>query len=60
MKAVVFHGIGDIRLDDVPEPKIQESMDAPRASDCQCYLWYRSAHDSRYVSGNETWDNLGS
>ena len=28
MKAVVFHGIGDIRLDDVPEPKIKESMDA--------------------------------
>jgi hypothetical protein len=25
MKAVVFfHGIGDIRLDDMPEPKIQE------------------------------------
>jgi threonine dehydrogenase-like Zn-dependent dehydrogenase len=28
MKAVVFHGIGDIRLDNVPEPKIQESTDA--------------------------------
>ena len=28
MKAVVFHGIGDIRLDDVPEPKIQEPLDA--------------------------------
>ena len=28
MKAVVFHAIGDIRLDDVPEPKIQEPMDA--------------------------------
>lgn len=28
MKAVVFHGIGDIRLDDVPEPKIQDSTDA--------------------------------
>lgn len=28
MKAVVFHGIGDIRLDDVPEPKIHESTDA--------------------------------
>jgi len=28
MKAVVFHGIGDIRLDDVPEPKIEESTDA--------------------------------
>lgn len=28
MKAVVFHGIGDIRLDNVPEPKIQHPMDA--------------------------------
>lgn len=28
MKAVVFHGIGDIRLDDVKEPKIQEPNDA--------------------------------
>jgi threonine dehydrogenase-like Zn-dependent dehydrogenase len=28
MKAVVFHGFGDIRLDDVPEPKIQEPTDA--------------------------------
>jgi hypothetical protein len=26
MKAVVFHGIGDIRLDSVPEPKIQEKQ----------------------------------
>ena len=28
MKAVVFHGIGDIRLEDVKEPKIKESNDA--------------------------------
>ena len=28
MKAVVFHGIGDIRLDDVKEPKIKEKNDA--------------------------------
>ncbi|HET6230324.1 MAG TPA: alcohol dehydrogenase catalytic domain-containing protein, partial [Longimicrobiaceae bacterium] len=28
MKAVVFHGIGDIRLDDVKEPKLQEGTDA--------------------------------
>ncbi|HEX6563272.1 MAG TPA: zinc-dependent alcohol dehydrogenase [Chthoniobacterales bacterium] len=28
MKAVVWHGVGDIRLDDVPEPKIKESTDA--------------------------------
>jgi threonine dehydrogenase-like Zn-dependent dehydrogenase len=28
MKAVVFHGIGDIRFDDVPEPRIQDPTDA--------------------------------
>jgi threonine dehydrogenase-like Zn-dependent dehydrogenase len=28
MKAVVFHGIGDIRLDDMPEPKIEAPTDA--------------------------------
>ena len=28
MKAVVWHGVGDIRLDDVPEPKIQDPTDA--------------------------------
>jgi threonine dehydrogenase-like Zn-dependent dehydrogenase len=28
VKAVVFHGIGDIRLDNVPEPKIQQRNDA--------------------------------
>ena len=28
MKAVVFHDVGDIRLDDVPEPKIQDPTDA--------------------------------
>ena len=28
MKAVVFHGTGDLRLDTVPEPKIKDSTDA--------------------------------
>ncbi len=28
MKAVVWHDIGDIRLDDVPEPKIEQPTDA--------------------------------
>jgi len=28
MKAVVFRGIGDIRLENVPEPKIQKPNDA--------------------------------
>ncbi len=28
MKAVVFHGVGNISVDDVPEPKIQDPKDA--------------------------------
>jgi threonine dehydrogenase-like Zn-dependent dehydrogenase len=28
MKAVVYHGVGDIRLDDVPEPKLRDPADA--------------------------------
>ena len=28
MKAVVFHGVGDIRLDEVPEPQLQAPTDA--------------------------------
>ena len=28
MKAVVFHDVGDIRLDDVADPKIEEATDA--------------------------------
>src|SRR4051794_40601708 len=28
MKAVVFHGLGDIRVDDVREPKIEKPTDA--------------------------------
>ena len=28
MKAVVFHGVGDIRLDNVPSRKIKDSTDA--------------------------------
>jgi threonine dehydrogenase-like Zn-dependent dehydrogenase len=28
MKAVVFHGVGDVRLDDVSEPKLKEPTDA--------------------------------
>ncbi len=28
MKAVVWHGIGDIRLDDVPQPKLKDLTDA--------------------------------
>lgn len=28
MKAAVFHAVGDIRVDDVPEPELQDPTDA--------------------------------
>jgi threonine dehydrogenase-like Zn-dependent dehydrogenase len=28
MKAIMFHGVGDIRLDGVAEPKVQQKTDA--------------------------------
>ncbi|MDI9653968.1 glutathione-dependent formaldehyde dehydrogenase, partial [Burkholderia cenocepacia] len=28
MKAVVFHGIGDIRIDTVPDPEVSAATDA--------------------------------
>jgi threonine dehydrogenase-like Zn-dependent dehydrogenase len=28
MKAVVYHGVGDIRLEDVPDPRVQQPTDA--------------------------------
>ena len=28
MKAVVFHDIGDIRIEEVPDPKVEEPTDA--------------------------------
>jgi Alcohol dehydrogenase GroES-associated len=46
MKAVVFHGIGDIRLDDVKEPHIKEENDAIVALTAKCNLWDGSPYDS--------------
>ena len=48
MKAVVLHGVGDIRLDNVPDPKIEQPTDAivRVVASCICGsdLWpYRGA-----------------
>lgn len=53
MKAVVFHGVGDIRLDDVPKPTIQEPTDA--------IVWLTaSTICGRHLLGHETRYYLGS
>src|SRR5216683_1490148 len=49
MKAVVFHDVGDIRLEDVPEPKLQEPTDAI----VRRHLRHRSAHGARHAAGHE-------
>ena len=53
MKAVVFHGIGDIRLDDVAEPKLEEAHRRHRAPHRQRHLRHRPAHDPRHHAGHE-------
>jgi hypothetical protein len=37
MKAVVFHAIGDIRLEDVPEPELQDPTDVSRSGRGLCW-----------------------
>ena len=46
MKAVVFHGVGDIRLDDVPEPTIQAPTDAIRTIHSQLAERYAALADA--------------
>jgi threonine dehydrogenase-like Zn-dependent dehydrogenase len=52
MKAVVFHGIGDIRIDNVPEPKIQDPTDAivrlTASAICGTDLHMIRGHGTRY------------
>lgn len=57
MKAAVFHGAGDIRMDNVPDPKIESPTDAivriTRTAVCGSDLWfYRGQQD--YAPGSRT------
>ena len=47
MKAVVWHGVGDVRLDDVREPKLKDDTDAiirVTASECRRFRRQEHAH----------------
>lgn len=33
MRPVVWHGVGDVRLDEVPDPTVQDPTDMPRLLD---------------------------
>ena len=48
MKAVVFHGIGDIRIDTVPDPEVTDA-----AVDGQRDLRHRPAHGARHPRRDE-------
>ncbi len=47
MRAAVWHGVGDVRLDEVPDPSIQDPTDAGRGH-CSCC---RAGHDAQHESG---------
>jgi Alcohol dehydrogenase GroES-associated len=50
MQAVVFHGVGDIRVDEVPEPQIQDPTGRDRAADLDRDLRHRPEPRSRAAS----------
>lgn len=59
MKGTVLHGPGDIRFEDVPEPKIEADTDVVirMAATCVCGsdLWpYRGLHSARWTSGGRS------
>lgn len=57
MKAAVFHAVGDIRVDDVPEPELQDPTDAiVRLS---ANLRHRSAFRARLMSRMKAGTILG-
>lgn len=57
MKAAIFHGSGDIRIDHVPDPKIQHPTDAivriTRTAICGSDLWFYRGQQE-YEPGSRT------
>jgi hypothetical protein len=47
MKALVFHGVGEIRLDDVPDPHLEEIVDVESA--------YRPLTGARAAGSRSSW-----
>jgi Alcohol dehydrogenase GroES-associated len=45
VKAVVWHGVGDIRAEEVPDPKILEPGDAYRTFDRRESGWLKTVLD---------------
>jgi hypothetical protein len=39
MRALCWHGKGDVRVDTVPDPKIEHPRDAVIKITCVCNLW---------------------
>ena len=57
MKAAIFHGTGDIRIDQVPDPKIESPTDAiirmTRTAICGSDLWFYRGQQA-YKPGSRT------
>ena len=47
MRAAVWHGVGDVRLDEVPDPTVQHPTEARRGH-CACC---RAGHVAQHASG---------
>ncbi len=59
MKAVVFHGVGDIRVDEVSDPQIQDRTDAIVRLTASGDLRHRSVFRSGHEAGTEPGTILG-
>jgi len=59
MKAVVFHSIGDIRLDEVPDPQIEQPTDAIVRLTASAILRNRFAYRAWHDEGHETRNCVG-
>ncbi len=61
MKAAIFHGKGDIRIDQVPDPKIDAPTDAivriTRTAICGADLWFYRGQQG-YTPGSRTGHEL--
>ena len=49
MRAAVWHGVGDVRLDEVPDPTIQDPTQPGRGYCSCCRAGHVAQHDSGWT-----------
>jgi threonine dehydrogenase-like Zn-dependent dehydrogenase len=57
MKAIVFHDVGDTRLDDVSDAKLEDANDAIVRITASAICGTRPAHDQRHDAGHGARDH---